>query len=681
MCKSWISQVDQTLHAAGRALRRHFTRRGTRLIAAAIAGAAAAPAEAASDLSNVQSFVYSSGATAATPGFRERIQASPIQMFIVGYPGDTTDPAFSRSNIDPDRKKIILGGIDVAEGSQAAQPYLFVNGQPPSWFGGKFPSGEWYSVQYWHPEWKEVVLRQIDQLIAQGYDGAFLDVLYGDNEWEPGNAYGNPPYADRKVAMARLFSDIVAHVKAKNLPHFYLLAGNPAGIADTDPSLLTALDGVFFDGMFYISAGNGSQPSTAGLSWFDTYAAIYRRLGIPMFINDYPPKGDIAAALQAFATGNDRGWITTLDPENMPGDVYLNTGPFLMTAVGTSTVVTGSKSQRNLLSGGRVLSATLIGGDQGDHLFGGPGSNVIQGGAGDDVIYAHPASAVQKGLLTFDFYAHNTTALVPEAQITINGRMALPPTPITALDTSGTTQRIQIDPTPFGPIETLVISERNVSYAGSESFSNIRFSMPKYSNVPISFKLASFAGQSVSMMDGTLAELDAGGVITFPGSAFQVQAGFPADTRSVIDGGGGSNTLVYGANYTNYAVRKRADGVLDITSARTAEGPDEVRNVQTIQFSDRRIDLATALPLRNSCLFAYAAGTYPEIFSGTPTFGTYQQYSYALYAGSGNAVGIDALGGVWVLGPYTGGVLTFVGLETDFEPAVSAWMRNGHTDC
>jgi uncharacterized protein (TIGR03437 family) len=61
-------------------------------------------------------------------------------------------------------------------------------------------------------------------------------------------------------------------------------------------------------------------------------------------------------------------------------------------------------------------------------------------------------------------------------------------------------------------------------------------------------------------------------------------------TATVINGGGGVNTVAYRGPYNNYLVQKQSDGSIRVMSQSTAEGPDTLTNVQILQFSDQSID-------------------------------------------------------------------------------------------
>lgn len=55
----------------------------------------------------------------------------------------------------------------------------------PSWLGIENP--DWkgnYRVKYWHPEWQSLLLAAIDDVMAQGFDGVYLDIVDGFQTFE-----------------------------------------------------------------------------------------------------------------------------------------------------------------------------------------------------------------------------------------------------------------------------------------------------------------------------------------------------------------------------------------------------------------------------------------------------------------------------------------------------------------
>ena len=83
----------------------------------------------------------------------------------------------------------------------------------------------------------------------------------------------------------------------------------------------------------------------------------------------------------------------------------------------------------------------------------------------------------------------------------------------------------------------------------------------------------------------------------------------------------------------------------------------------------------TAFAISGDRVFSFAEAKFPSIFTGLPTSGQFQQYNYRYYPASGNYLAVDTLGTVFILGPYTGGVLSTVGPAASFETAILEWEK------
>lgn len=46
----------------------------------------------------------------------------------------------------------------------------FLHAENPDWEGN-------YKVRYWHPQWQAVIAKEIDQILTQGFDGVYLDIV------------------------------------------------------------------------------------------------------------------------------------------------------------------------------------------------------------------------------------------------------------------------------------------------------------------------------------------------------------------------------------------------------------------------------------------------------------------------------------------------------------------------
>ncbi|MEX2131867.1 MAG: SdrD B-like domain-containing protein, partial [Pseudohongiellaceae bacterium] len=75
----------------------------------------------------------------------------------------------------------------------------------------------------------------------------------------------------------------------------------------------------------------------------------------------------------------------------------------------------------------------------------------------------------------------------------------------------------------------------------------------------------------------------------------------------------------------------------------------------------------------NSRVFDFAAGNFPEIFSGVPQEGRLDQYDYRYYPQSGNYLAIDNAGMLYILGPYSNNALVRLGEVESLKSDITAW--------
>jgi RTX calcium-binding nonapeptide repeat (4 copies) len=249
--------------------------------------------------------------------------------------------------------------------------------------------------------------------------------------------------------------------------------------------------------------------------------------------------------------------------------------------------VSGKPGFTNYLAGGVAPTATLTGADQGDFFVGGPGQNTIVGGPGNDTIYAHPAHAAYKGLLTFSLSSTiKGGATTPSVAIAINGQTAIPATPVTA-SYGSSTQVISAALAPYPSISSMSLTVTNASYTDQGNFSNVEIQGILCNGVEVNLQAGTYSsGGSNNGFTYTN-----NGTVTFPATAFSSASPYLANTSDTIDGGGGTNTVVYRSASNYYTVTKQADGSWVVVSGVTAEGPDTLKNIQNIQFSDKTISL------------------------------------------------------------------------------------------
>jgi endo-alpha-1,4-polygalactosaminidase (GH114 family) len=546
------------------------------------------------------------------------IDSSPYQLILTTI----NNNAIPKSIIDPNNTKLIFGWLNSTEGT----PAEIQDATAPSWFGNQDASWSGiYSLQYWNPAWLNYIESQIDIMISKGYNGVMLDCGAGDSQWLPGNSLGNTPNPNATKDLATFYAEIKAYVASKNLAQpFYIAVNDPSGIALNDPAGLKSFDIIAEENLNYQSTGlnaQGEAPTDPNsLSYIkSTLIPAFQSSGDLVLGNDYPPPGNLAQAFQTFSYYTALGIVpSVIDASDMP--LTLVDGPYMAMAIAANPVVTGSPTMVNFLSGGLVSAATLIGGNQGDFFIGGPGTNVITAGSGNDVIYAHPATAGQANVVQITYSAQDINNSTPLLTVAANGVVLLAHAALSA-DPSGTTSyTLSINVASVGALSSLKLTATGFSYVSPTDFTNIHISSISYDGVPVALSTGTWSN-SVDV-PGLFNNND---TATFSASAFASSSPYLANTSDTINGGGGTNTVVYRDPYANYTVTPQSNGTLLVTSAATAEGPDTLTNIQHLQFTDGTLVRETAAQVAGELDTLQSIATGSGLIaidltdSGTPT--------------------------------------------------------------
>jgi uncharacterized protein (TIGR01370 family) len=546
--------------------------------------------EMAGALARVRSFEYLIDSTPATSGIDQVLAKSKSDLIFLNT--CEQDPALDRAVADPKGLKVMIGYADIGEAMACAEPQLF-SGSLPSWFGKANPRYPGvYTVQYWNPAWQTALFTQIDNVMEKGFDGIFLDVLTADEDWQAGNSFGNPVYANATPALVTLLQAIREHVDTKYPGKtVYLIGNNPEHLALTEPASLKNLNGIFNEFAFYALGTNaqtaqfrGAELST-GIA--EKYAPVYAGTHVPVFGNDYTPLTIPADDLQTLNFYTSLGWIPSIT-NPVQTDSIITSGPFMFSATPAHTNVSGKIGYINYLSGGIAPEAQLTGADRGDTFVGGPGQNTIVGGAGNDTIYAHPIYAGYKKRLVLAVSAQNEGSVTakPAVSISVNGGVVVAATSINATYQTNV-QVFTVDLSSLSSISSVVVTVSNTDYVSSSDFSQVVLHGLIYNGVAVDLGSATYthggdASGFIYSQDGT---------VTLGPSFFEAASPFLANTSDTIDGGGGTNTVVYRAPSSNYTLSKQANGAWLVTSGTTAEGPDTLTNIQNVTFSDKTVAL------------------------------------------------------------------------------------------
>ena len=280
----------------------------------------------------------------------------------------------------------------------------------PSWLGPidqAFPESR--KVRYWDADWQKLIFNDdhtgyIDQIVAQGFDGAYLDIVDAYYFWAaeatPAQRHAGDPKTEHDAA-ARMIDFIVAltaHARQTN-PDFAIIPQNGVliidALADTDPTrkaaFLNSINAIAVEDVYLrngqANENNGFLPDKVVVAALKhDFVANGKAVFAVDYVNELDGMGRfIQAALAdgfiptvALKRGLDRT-LAPLHSKDATGD-----GADLVAGTSFSDVILGHGGNDTLF--GFKGNDVLAGGDGDDQLSGGLGRDQIDGGAGRDLL-------------------------------------------------------------------------------------------------------------------------------------------------------------------------------------------------------------------------------------------------------------------------------------------------------
>jgi cysteinyl-tRNA synthetase len=183
----------------------------------------------------------------------------------------------------------------------------------PAWLGIENP--EWkgnYQVKYWSADWQKLMLAAIDDAMARGFDGVYLDIVDGFQTYEQGaDGYlddrSNP---DTKQSYRRDMVDwvkvIAARARAKNPEALVVPQNGSQLVADKDFVQVISAQGI--EDLF--TNGKKLQPASHTdeiLGHLKTLASAKK----PVLLIEYPKTPERQALSKELAKKNSLVWLVT----------------------------------------------------------------------------------------------------------------------------------------------------------------------------------------------------------------------------------------------------------------------------------------------------------------------------------------------------------------------------------
>ena len=241
-----------------------------------------------------------------------QIAAAPVAVKVVN-PADDNGVSFTTAQVAQMESGggIVLGYFSIGEAenylsyfsSLSAYPgtasTAILGPQDPSWPGD-------YEVAYWTPAWLAICETNISQMIAQGFNGIFFDVVDEcETSWAIKNAPGGT-LASAESAMVSLVQTLANYAQSID-PSFQIWV-NISGAEDlsTNSTFVNSINGAYEEQLFY---QNSSTPqSKANVDYNLNLLDHLIAAGKPVIAVEYVSGAATIAAVQADAAAAGVGY-------------------------------------------------------------------------------------------------------------------------------------------------------------------------------------------------------------------------------------------------------------------------------------------------------------------------------------------------------------------------------------
>jgi len=193
----------------------------------------------------------------------------------------------------------------VSNGKRTADAPVWLGIENPEWKGN-------YQVKYWNADWQKLILPAIDDAMARGFDGVYLDIVDGFETYEQGadgylddriNPETKQTYRRDMVDWVRA---IAAHARAKN-PAALVIPQNGSQLgADKDFVEVISAQGI--EDLFTNGKKLQPAPQTDEILGHLRVLALAKK---PVLLIEYPKTPEGQALSKKLAEENGLVWLVT----------------------------------------------------------------------------------------------------------------------------------------------------------------------------------------------------------------------------------------------------------------------------------------------------------------------------------------------------------------------------------
>ena len=210
--------------------------------------------------------------------------------------------------------RLLLAYLSIGE-AERYRPYWQTDWSDPlkrpDWLGKE--NSRWtgnYAVQFWRPEWQRLIIGEpesyLDRILAQGFDGIYLDRADAFFQWRKIN-----PSAQRD--MTTLIARLAEHARNRQ-PQFVVILQNAEELLE-EASVLTAIDGIAKEDLLY-GVRRAQEPNKpADVDWSLELLHLAQKAARKVFVVEYikDPQKMVNAAKRI----RDEGFIPYFAPRRL----------------------------------------------------------------------------------------------------------------------------------------------------------------------------------------------------------------------------------------------------------------------------------------------------------------------------------------------------------------------------
>lgn len=260
----------------------------------------------------------------------QTLAAAPHDLLVVDFSRDgreatrfTPDEVKTMQRREGGRRRVVVAYLSIGEASEfrahwrrewtrTGRARSRLTPAAPAWLGPVNPDWpESRKVRYWDPDWRRVLVNTegtgwLDQIVAQGFDGAYLDIVdayfFWGAEAKPSDRRAGDPVDEQDAArrMAALIVALAEHAR-RSAPDFFLIPQNGAFLvndlrhgdepAEDDEKLIAqyydAIGAIANEDTYYRGDADENNPLDVDDEKVEVLKREFLGMGKPVLVVDY----------------------------------------------------------------------------------------------------------------------------------------------------------------------------------------------------------------------------------------------------------------------------------------------------------------------------------------------------------------------------------------------------------